>query len=212
MPVGRQLCARAVRSRLLLAVAVAAVALPVVVLPAAPPASALQTPQVRVSGFSFGQPIATNNTNLTNFVYLPNGLILSLGKEGTVTLVNTSNGSITPVGVSFANQVNSDVDRGVVGIDLAPDYASSGTLYLLYDYNLGGCAPKETAQAVNNVCARLSRFTANNPAAPIVLVNDTLILDGLPAFSAYGVSNDQSHTVGTVIVASDGSLFVGNGD
>src|SRR2546430_6746987 len=143
MPVGRQCLARAARSRLLLAVAVAAVALPVVVLPGAPPASALQTPQIRVSGFSFGQPIGTNNTNLTNFVYLPNGLILTLGKEGIVTLVN--GGLITSVGVNFRDPINSDVDRGVVGIALAPDYASSGTLYLLYDYDKTDCAPNEQA-------------------------------------------------------------------
>jgi glucose/arabinose dehydrogenase len=211
MSVGGQSFARAARCRLLLAVAVAAVALPVVVLPAAPSASALQPPQIRVSGFSFGQPIPTNNTNLTNFVYLPNGSILTLGKEGIVTRVDP-NGSITSVSVSFANGINSDVDRGVVGIDLAPDYASSGTLYLLYDYNQNGCAPSETGQNNNNVCGRLSRFTANNPAAPTALVNDTPLLNGLPAFSAYGVPNDQSHTVGTVVVAPDGTLFVGNGD
>src|SRR5262245_58370514 len=110
MPVGPQFLARAGRSRLLLAVAVAAVALPVVVLPGAQPASALQTPQVRVSGFSFGQPIATNNTNLTNFVYLPSGLILTLGKEGIVTLVNPNGSSITSVNVAFRDPIDSNVD------------------------------------------------------------------------------------------------------
>jgi glucose/arabinose dehydrogenase len=212
MPVGGQFSARAARCRLLLAVAVAALAIPVVVLPAATPAAALQTPQLRVSGFSFGQPIATNNTNLTNFVYLPNGLLLTLGKEGIMTLVNGN--SVTPVTVSFRDQINSNVDRGVVGIALAPDYATSGNLYILYDYNKTDCAPNEQPGSANtnNVCGRLSRFTANNAAFPAALQNDTPILDGLPAFSAFGIANDESHTVGTVVVAPDGTLFVGNGD
>jgi glucose/arabinose dehydrogenase len=211
MPVDRRVAGRGNWSRLLLALAVAAVALPVVVLPTATPASAVTTPQIRVSGFSFGQPIPTNNTNLTNFVYLPSGSILTLGKEGIITRVDP-NGSITSVGISFADPVNSDVDRGVVGIDIDKNYASNGTVYILYDYNKNGCAPSEQGNGNNNVCGRLSRFTANNVGAPTALTNDTKVLDGLPAFSAYAIPNDASHTVGTVIVAPDNTLFVGNGD
>ena len=212
MPVGRHSVARALRRRWLLAIAAAALALPVVVLPTATPASALAPAQFRVSGFSFAQPIATGNTNLTNFVYLPSGAILTTGKEGNLRLV--ANGSSSPVAVNFANPINSDVDRGLVGIDIAPDFATTGTLYLLYDYDRNDCAPNEQPGSVNNnnVCGRLSRFTANNPAAPSALVNEVPLLDGLPAFSAFGVAHDESHTVGTVAVAPDGTLFVGNGD
>ena len=218
MPVGRLSSGRAVCSRLLLAVAAAAVAVPIVVLPSATPASALAPTQYRVPGFTLGDGTGTDiPTQLTNFVYLPGDRILAIGKNGDVTQGQFGVEPWTTVNVSFSNPINSDVDRGLVGVDLAPDYASSGHLYLYYDY--GGpenpapnCAPGETGAAINNVCGRLSRFTANNPSNPTALTNETPVLDHLPAFSAYGIGNDQSHTVGTVLVAPDGTLFVGNGD
>jgi glucose/arabinose dehydrogenase len=223
MPSGHVLVARLRRSRLVLLAATVALAIPIVVLPTATTASALAPTQIRVAGFSFGQPTSTAlPTSLTNFVYLPGGQILAIGKQGDITTgFFGNNGSWHTVNVSFLNPLNSDVDRGLTGVDLAPDYATSGVLYLLYDYYKTDCAPAEVvpeapggqpANNTNNVCGRLSRFVANNPGDPTQLSGETPILDGLPAFSAYAVPNDQSHTVGTVLVAPDGTLFVGNGD
>src|SRR5262249_31999001 len=148
----------------------------------------------------------------TNFVYLPGGRILAINKTGQVRQGTFGGPPWATVNVSFLNQINSAVDRGLVGLDLAPDYAGSGSLYLYYDYNRDHCAPVDGPGAKNTVGGRLSRFTADNPASPSALSNETPILDHLPAFSAYGLHNDETHTVGTVLVAPDGTLFVGNGD
>ena len=40
-----------------------------------------------------------------------------------------------------------------------------------------------------------------------------ILLDGLPSFSANNPgAGDNSHTVGNVVAAPDGTLFIGNGD
>ncbi len=188
-------------------------AIPAVILPVQS-ASALQPAVFNPPGFGLSSTGTDLPTSLTNFIDLPGGRILAIGKQGAVRQGLFGTNPWTTVDVNFLNPINSDVDRGLVGVDLAPDYASSGILYLLYDYNKTDCAPNEQAGSANtnNVCGRLSRFTANNPASPTALTNEVPILDQLPAFSATGIANDESHTVGTVLVAPDGTLFVGNGD
>jgi glucose/arabinose dehydrogenase len=198
------------RPRWVLILAVLAVAVPVVVVPATTASADLAPTQYRVPGFSLGTGNPVPLSHLTNFVYLPNGRILAIGKEGEVQQ-GTLGGSWSAVNWTPRDPINSDVDRGLVGIDIAPDYSSSGIVYLSYDYNGVGCAPRETPQAVNNVCGRLSRLTVDNPAAPSAFTSETPIMN-FPAFSAYGIKHDESHTVGTVLAVPDGTLFVGNGD
>jgi glucose/arabinose dehydrogenase len=212
MPSGHVLVARLRRSRLVLLAATVALAVPVVVLPTATTASALAPTQYRVPGFSLGTGQDTNMPDtLTNFVYLPSGRILAINKTGQVRLGTWGGPLWSPVTFNPKSPINSDVDRGLVGLAIANDYATSGTVFLMYDYNQNGCAPKETPAAINNVCGRLSRLTVDNPAAPTAFTSETPIMN-FPAFSAYGIGNDQSHTVGTVLVAPDNTLFVGNGD
>src|SRR5262249_10023962 len=64
----------------------------------------------------------------------------------------------------------------------------------------------------NNFCGRLSRWTVNDVNNPTAFTNEQPIVSGLPSFSATGAPNDDSHTVGTVIAASDGSIIFGNGE
>src|SRR5262249_54942768 len=127
------------RYRWTLIVAALATAIPAVVVPASP-ASALAPTQYRLSGFSLGTGQDTNMPDtLTNFVYLPSGQILAINKNGQVRR-GTFGGSLwAPVSFTTQDPINSDVDRGMVGIAIAPDYASTGTVYLLYDYNKNNC-------------------------------------------------------------------------
>ena len=107
--------------------------------------------------------------------------------------------------------LNSDGDRGLSGLDLSLDFASSRKIYVLYNVVNG-------ANGVNcggPVCGRLSSFLlddANNPTA-VVPGSETVIIGDFPSYSINAAGDgDNSHTVGTVIVAPDGTLFVGNGD
>ena len=56
--------------------------------------------------------------------------------------------------------VNCQTDRGLLGLDPAPDYATSGRVYTLYNYN--GAKPNGDPA----VMARLSRWTVDDIANP----------------------------------------------
>ena len=170
------------------------------VIVAATPASALSLP----SGFSLVS-VPTGASNLTNFAFLPDGTdtMLVIGKCGPVRRVTQTG---TSVAVSFTpsgTTVNCEGDRGLVGIDLARDYATSGTVYLTYNYK----------DAAGKYWGRLSKVTVNSVTAPTAFTNEQIIIDQFPSFSSTaGATCDTSHTVGTVLVAPDGTLYVGNGD
>ena len=167
---------------------------------AAAPASALSLP----SGFSF-VTIPSGVSNLTNFVFLPDGTdtMLAIGKCGQVRRVTQTG---TSVAVSFTpagTTVNCEGDRGLVGIDLARDFATSGNLYLTYNYK----------DAAGKYWGRLSQVTVNSITAPTAFGSERVIIDQFPSFSSTtGATCDSSHTVGTVLTAPDGTLFVGNGE
>ncbi|HEY1281345.1 MAG TPA: PQQ-dependent sugar dehydrogenase, partial [Acidimicrobiales bacterium] len=214
MPVRHSLVARARRSWWVPALVVLAIALPVVVTPGAP-AGAVVPPQFRVPGFSFTRTDTDLPQQLMDFTYLPSGRILAIGKTGFIT--QGLFGVPGWTNVTFNGQpqlaVVSNGDRGLTGVSLAPDFASTGHLYLLYNYQQSGCAPAETpaANGKNNVCGRLSRWTVDDPNNPHNLSQEQVLVQGMPAFSAYGVINDYSHTVGTVIAAPDNTIFFGTG-
>jgi glucose/arabinose dehydrogenase/PKD repeat protein len=163
---------------------------------ASAPASAATLP----AGFSVSQySTGLGSFDLANFVFLPggNGSMLVTGKCGAVRRVDLSGNSVSIGSVS----VFCEHDRGLLGVAVAPDYATSRTVYFLYDYLLNGKAT-----------GRLSRVTVNNAAAPTSFGNESVILDGLPSWSSTGATCDDSHTIGTVVAAPDGTLYVGNGD
>ena len=150
------------------------------------------------TGFSrVAIPTGIPGGRLVNFVFLPGGDILAVGKCGEIRRVAETGGSVALPSLP----VNCDHDRGLLGFDLAPDFESSRRVYTLYNY--GG---------PTQIRARLSRWTVDNATTPTVLTGEQIILDGLPSFSATGASCDNSHTIGTVLAAPDGTLYVGNGE
>ena len=102
--------------------------------------------------------------------------------------------------------VNCQTDRGLLGLAPAPDYATSGRVYTLYNYN--GAKPNGDPA----VMARLSRWTVDNIAEPTALHDEVVLINDLPAYSTTGATCDDSHTVGTVVAAPNGDVYVGNGD
>ena len=187
------------RRRFSLIAAVLAALPAAVVVAAADPAAALTLP----AGFSF-TTVQTGLTNeLTNLVFLPDGTdtMLVLGKCGQVRRV-TQAGVSTAVTFTPRNPLNCEADRGLVGIDLPPDFATTGEVWVSYNYT-------DTA---GKAWGRVSRLTVDSTTAPTKLQNETVILDGIPSFSSTGATCDNSHTVGTVLFAPDGTLFVGDGD
>jgi glucose/arabinose dehydrogenase len=111
---------------------------------------------------------------------------------GKVRLVDQ--GNITDV-LDLA--VNSDSERGLIGIELDPNFASNGYTYLQYSR-----AAADGGAWIEN---RVSRFTWNGSA----LVNEMPILS-IPTDPSQ--SNGPNHNGGPLLFGPDGKLYGATGD
>ncbi|EHR53304.1 glucose/sorbosone dehydrogenase [Saccharomonospora marina XMU15] len=154
---------------------------------AAPPASA---EPVLPAGFALRDlPSGQQAGDLTDFAYLPDGSVLSTGKSGTVAWVSTTGQSRTLAKLP----VLAEQDLGLVGLAVAPDYASSRHIYLARSVPTAGGAFE----------LRLSRWTVTG-SEPTGLAAETPLLR-LP-----GDSN--VHAMTGIEPADDGTLWVSIGD
>ncbi len=162
-------------------------------------------------GFNLAKSSQPNLPALTNFVFLPGTTsMLATGKCGQISLGKMNGGDLgntTWTSVSWPSQGEvtcAPTDRGLLGIDV-----DGTTVYLLYNYTGGASCPDGGPK----IYGRLRKVTANSATAPTSLSTGTVILDCLPAFSSvHPGDGDDSHTVGTVLVAPDHTLFAGTGE
>jgi glucose/arabinose dehydrogenase/PKD repeat protein len=160
----------------------------------------------------FSQDVVTAGLNApTAFAFFPDGRIAIAEKSGTVRLVK--NGVLLPTPlISIGDRVNDYWDRGLIGIAVDPSFASNPHVYLLYTYE------NDPLDYEGPKTARLTRVTVvgdtASPASEVVILgtvvgrscNDFSVgTDCLP-------SDSPSHSVGTVKVTADGTIYLTVGD
>jgi len=182
------------RSALIAIVSVLTVVLPVVI--QADPAAA----QTLRPGFNLSKTTPAGVPSITNFVFVGGNQLLATGKCGEIALGTMNGGDLantTWQNVSWPSESEvtcAPTDRGLLGIDV-----DGNTVYLLYNYTAGD----------GLIYGRLRKVTRNGTT----MTQGSVLFDGLPSWSANNLGNgDDSHTVGTVLVAPDHTLFVGTGD
>jgi glucose/arabinose dehydrogenase len=107
-------------------VAVVAALLTMLMVPASLTSIASAVPTLP-SGFVLrDQPSGQAAFDLTDFAYLPDGTLLSIGKKDKVAWVGPDGNSH----VVATLPVNNSGDLGLVGLAVAPDYATSRQIYL----------------------------------------------------------------------------------
>jgi glucose/arabinose dehydrogenase len=167
------------------------------------------------SGFTAETVFSVDPFTLVGAVFAPDGRIFAWQRNGIVRIYKNGNLLTTPF-LDISSKVNIAGDRGMLGLALDPNFGSNGFVYLLYTFENAG-NPNSGAPRT----ARLTRVTAN-PGNPDVMLpgSEITILGsvGTPPCSSQPAGadcipiDDQSHTIGTVLFAPDGRLFVGNGD
>ena len=166
------------------------------------------------AGFSAETIAQVTRFNTVGFVFAPDGRIFTWEKPGLVRLVK--NGTLLPTPfLDLRARVYSDVDSGLIGLALDPNFAANGFVYLLYTFEDGG------TPGVGPKTARLTRIKASASNPDLADANSEVVLLGKlsrPPCSQYAVGSDcmasdsGAHTIGTVRFGSDGKIYVGMGD
>ena len=166
--------------------------------PADDPSSAPVVPALPAGFELVDVPTGQAAYDLTEFAWLGDGGLLTAGKGGTITYVPPGG---TPRVVGTVPDVRAVGDHGLVGFALANDYATTGHVYLSYDKG----DPASTGHGM------VEEWTLSPAAAPTSLTLTRTILDGSATSPPLAEEGDL-HSIDTVRVASDGTLFVSVGD
>lgn len=128
--------------------------------------------------------------DLTDFGYLPDdGGIITTGKGGKITWISPAGAVRTLATLA----VNNEGDLGLVGLAIAPDYASSHYIYLV-----------RAVQTGSGTNFRLARFTVTGSPEPTGLGSEKVLLELPMTFNVHGMTG--------VVAGDDGTLWVSMGD
>ncbi|MDI2130250.1 PQQ-dependent sugar dehydrogenase [Yinghuangia seranimata] len=140
-------------------------------------------------GFSFReQPTGQQQWTLTDFAYTPDGGYFTAGKTGHIAWISPD-GRVVPVADVPTEAVD---DLGLIGLAVAPDYATSRTIY--------------TARASDAKTLRLSSFHVEGTGEPTGVGAEHIMLEA-PRRADIAV-----HAITGVVAAPDGTVWVSVGD
>ncbi len=145
----------------------------------------------------------------TAIAWAPDGRMFVAEKKGIVRVVNT-NGTTAQL-LDISSHVYGVADRGLLGMATDSDFANNHWLYLLYVYNP---TPEPSGLARTS---RLTRVTVNDnntaSAESVILGSVSTPPCPTPSNTVDCIPSDMdSHSIGTVRSAPDGTIWLGNGD
>jgi glucose/arabinose dehydrogenase len=167
------------------------------------------------------QPLVSGLWFPTGEAWAPSGRMYVIQKDGEVFTVAPGSSIAQPL-INIANQVNFYGDRGLLGVAVDSDFANTSVdhhyVYLLYTHRRAGMTSQSGAPA-NSQLVRLRLNAAGDQVLDQQVIlgsaSDGIQTDGCPAPSN-GLdcipSDSDTHSIGTVRSAPDGTLFVGSGD
>lgn len=180
-------------------------------------ALALTAPSAASAVVSYPQgfedlPLITGLSSPTDVAWTPDGRAVVVEKWGGVEVAQPG-ASTTTLVLNISGHVNSAGDRGLLGVAVDSAFATNHYVYLLYTYEVAPLTPDLTGP----MTSRLTRITLNDDntvsgettlvgsygSGPCPTPVDTL--DCIP-------SDGQSHSIGTVRSAPDGTIYMGSGD
>ncbi len=147
----------------------------------------------------------------TDFAFLPDGRVLVAEKSGLVRIAVNGSVLATPF-IDLRDQVNDYWDRGLLSVEVDPNFDVNGYVYFLFTYE-----HDETSYSGTKT-GRLIRVTASgdtaNPATEVVLLGTQAAdsCDDLPVGTDCIPSDGPSHSTGGLRFAPDGTLFATLGE
>jgi glucose/arabinose dehydrogenase len=157
--------------------------------------------------------IVSGLTMPTAVDWTPDGRVVIVEKGGKMKVAASAATTASTV-LDLSAQVNEFGDRGMLGVAVDSSFASNHYVYLLFTYELDTATPDDDGQMVS----RLLRVTLNNDDS---VTDQTVVLGSyvsgecpMPPSNTVDClpSEGGSHSIGTVLSAPDGTLYVGSGD
>ena len=144
--------------------------------------------------------------------WAPDGRLFIIEKPGRLKVAAPGATQATTI-LDISDEVNNYNDRGLLGLAVDSNFASNGYLYLSYTYELQPLIRDSDAPMVS----RVVRYTigANNLVSARQVVLGSYGSGPCPAASNAldcMPSDGLSHSIGTVLSAPDGTLWIGSGD
>lgn len=200
--------------RLTLARAAAALGFAGIALLVALVAAPLGVPAARAATLPTGfeeRTVASGLTAPTAVDWAPDGRMFVAEKAGRVRVVSAAGTLVTTPLLDISAHVHPSGDRGLLGIAVDSNFASNRYLYLLYTYD------SDSSHPTGPKTSRLTRVTvnANDTASPETVLLGSIGAPPCPAPSNTSdcmPSDGDSHSIGTVRSAPDGTLWLGSGD
>ena len=119
----------------------------------------------------------------------PDNHIWMTERRGRVSRINPSNGAVDII-LNHQNQVWQNSESGMLGMALHPDFPTTPYVYIAYTYGTNASNARE----------KLARFEYNGTQ----LINETTILDNIPA--------NSTHNGARIIFLTDGTILLTTGD
>ncbi len=155
--------------------------------------------------------VVSGLTAPTAVAWAPDGRMFVAEKGGKVRVVTTAGALVSKPVIDISDHVNTNGDRGLLGIAVDSSFGSNRYLYLLYTYDARASAADQPKSS------RLTRVTVNTDNSASA---ETVLLGTYPTQPCPDPANNVdcipsdggSHSIGTVRSAADGTLWVGSGD
>jgi glucose/arabinose dehydrogenase len=158
------------------------------------------------------RPIVGGLNQPVGMAWAPDGRLFIIEKPGRLKVLTPGATQATTI-LDISSRVNDHHDRGLLGLALDSDFASNGFLYLAYTYDVQPLVGDSDAPMVSRVGRY--RIGADNSVSGEQVVLGSYVSGPCPAASNTLdclPADGDSHSIGTVISAPDGTLWIGNGD
>jgi len=153
-------------------------------------------------------PLATF-TKPVQIVFLPDGRKFVVEQNGRIWTITSGGTKLSTPFIDLTLKVNSNGDRGLLGVAIDPDFVSNRWVYILYTFDVDSNGSDDEVESYG----RLERYQANisNPNVADLTTQQSLIggnwSTGIP-----GNSLLRTHSIGALRFASDKTLLVSSGD
>jgi glucose/arabinose dehydrogenase len=149
----------------------------------------------------------------TAIAWTPDGRMLIIEKAGRLRVYDPSTQQTTLV-LDISDIVGDNGDRGLLGVAVDSAYATNNFIYLLYTRDTG--LMDDDSGAMVSQLARYTLSPSNVVASPTVILGTNVPASGgcaAPSNTNDCIPSDgDSHSIGSVRAAPDGTLWVGSGD